>query len=265
MSLLPIVGPTSLPFSIADISADGVSYLEDQYYAAGYFGLFWKPDGTQLFGTDNTTDISVLDLSTAWDISTAVYNSSFDTNLSHRGHGLEFSDDGLKVFVLDESVGRIREADLSSAYGGTGTPSTQLATKSGVTTLAFAFDDDGDRIFTHDGSTFYEITLSTPYDLSTAGSWSAGLVTPGTSGDDYSGFAFGRGGAQMLVCQTDGAIDYIREFSLSPAYDLSSATLLRSANVSTGANQFGDVIYGSGGRKLYTLDGDGVHQFSTVT
>jgi sugar lactone lactonase YvrE len=91
-------------------------------------GLAFKPDGTRLFmsGYSGATDkpIRQVDLSTAWDLSTATYNSvSFDTSpvlgqvsSTDSPTSLHLNSDGTKIFVSTKGSDKIYEYAMSTAY-----------------------------------------------------------------------------------------------------------------------------------------------------
>lgn len=81
-------------------------------------GLFFKPDGTKMYiiGTSGD-DVNEYNLSTAWDITTAVYSTAFLVNAYSSGpQAISFSTDGLKFWVLASSYGRVIEYTMSTAW-----------------------------------------------------------------------------------------------------------------------------------------------------
>ena len=84
--------------------------------------LRFTPDGQTLYVLDGDNDASprcrVWDLTTAWDLSTATYNSSKDITFStvdRNARGLDFNSNGSKVYITTTSS-NIHEYDLSTAY-----------------------------------------------------------------------------------------------------------------------------------------------------
>ena len=80
--------------------------------------LFFKPDGTKMYVSGNTgDDINEYSLGTAWNISTASYDQSFDvSSQSTQPTGLFFKTDGTKMYVSDNNTHEINEYDLSTAW-----------------------------------------------------------------------------------------------------------------------------------------------------
>lgn len=77
-------------------------------------GVFFKPDGARMFVCGNVSDsIHQYDLSTPWDISTAVFSDS--TSLSAQDtapEGIHFKPDGTKMYMAGGALGRVNEYDL---------------------------------------------------------------------------------------------------------------------------------------------------------
>jgi len=94
----------STPWDAVSIAASATVLTPAE--AAGYSGIFLKDDGTRMFliGLNNGI-IYQYDLSTAWDISTAVYNSiSFDItaqNTSNRD--LFIGNNGTKMYIAAQA------------------------------------------------------------------------------------------------------------------------------------------------------------------
>ena len=78
----------------------------------------FKSDGTKMYITGASSDsIHEYTLSAGWDISTASFNHTLSISAySITPEGLDFSDDGTKVYVVDRSYNRIIEYALSTAW-----------------------------------------------------------------------------------------------------------------------------------------------------
>lgn len=130
---------------------------------------------------------------------------------------IEFKSDGTKMFVLDESNGDICEYDLSVAWDVTSKSYVDKFTLRGSSTEGgVAFKSDGTRIIYSHGGTFYQRTLSTPWDVSTAGSEGSS----GSIGSYSHGFRFNPDGTKVFVLRK---YEYrIKSYSLSTAWDITS-------------------------------------------
>lgn len=66
-------------------------------------GIFFKPDGLKMYVVGTTgDDVNEYNLSTAWDISTAIYLQNFSIAVqSSAPQGVFFKPDGLKMYIID--------------------------------------------------------------------------------------------------------------------------------------------------------------------
>jgi hypothetical protein len=188
-------------------------------------GIFMSSDGTKMFviGTSGD-DINRYDLSTAWDVSTAVYHSVSATIGDTAPQDLTFSPDGTKLYVIGSTGDTIRYFTLSTAW--------DLSTISFVSAFSVATQDttptgidvksDGTKIWVAGdaGNTIEEYVMSTAWNISTAslnytlavGSY---LSTPNS-------VQVSSDGTKMYVVGTTG--DDINRFDLSTPYSLATAT-----------------------------------------
>ena len=159
----------------------------------------------------------------------------------------------------------------------------------GMTTVTTAYTSihtaKGGKIFyiLSDESEVYRYDLSTPFDFSTANYVQELTLTPdGTTGDGSSsiqGFSVSRDGTRLFVMDHGDDLDtpLLKTFSLSPAFDITSATEIHSVNLYddlgvvdlAGVQAFRDVEFSHDGSAMFisVLDvGDGtrsgIHQFS---
>ena len=140
-----------------------VSEADGQIYS-----LAFKPDGTKMYvGHGGTTDgIYQYSLSTAWDVTTASYDSK--SLAIYIPYSILFNSDGTKLFVMSND-GDVDEYTLSTAYdvSTAGTATNHNFSLTG--TRGMTFNGDGTKIHTvkDEGSYagVYEYSLSTAYDI----------------------------------------------------------------------------------------------------
>lgn len=78
-------------------------------------GLFFKPDGTKMY-TSSGTNVNEYNLSTIWNINTAVYETQINVGINAT-NALTFSADGTKMFIANvSSVQDFYTYDLSTAW-----------------------------------------------------------------------------------------------------------------------------------------------------
>ncbi|MDP2654944.1 MAG: DUF2341 domain-containing protein, partial [bacterium] len=197
-------------------------------------GLFFKPDGTKMYvvgvGTD---DVEQYSLSTAWDVSTASYDSkSFDVNAQETDPaGLFFKPDGTKMYVVGINTYDVEQYSLSTAWD--------------VSTASYdskSFDVNAQEIrptglfFKPDGTKMYVVgfntddveqySLSTAWDVSTASYDNANFRVATQEASPY-GLFFKPDGTKMYVVGVD--TDDVEQYSL--AANSSNATTSAFHNI----------------------------------
>jgi hypothetical protein len=133
--------------------------------------FFFKPDGTKLYTMGYTQDrVYQHSLSTAWDISTASYESkSFSVATQDATpHSLFFKPDGTKFYMSGNSVA-LNEYTMTTAWDvSTASYTTASGSLTGSTQYAIAFIPDGTKVYMMGASgVLYGYTLSTAWDAST--------------------------------------------------------------------------------------------------
>ena len=189
--------------------------------------LFFKPDGTTMYIIgDSTNSVFQYTLSTAWDITTAVYASkSFLAVQDSIPQGLFFKPDGTAMYIVGQVNGRVHQYTLSTAWD-VSTASyaskffavgTQDATPTGL-----FFKSDGTAMYVV-GTTVdrvHQYTLSTAWEVNTA-SYASKFAGVGTQETVPTGLFFKSDGTTMYVVGTN--VDTINQYTLSTAWDVSTA------------------------------------------
>jgi hypothetical protein len=111
---------------------------------------------------------------------------------------------------------------------------------------------DGTKLYTVDDDV-YEYTLSTPLDLSTASYEGSYTLTGQEAYPEAIHFSWD--GTKMYTCGQGN--DTIYQYTLSTAWDVSSASYSDSKNVSAQIGRPVTVCFSPDGTKMYTADGSG--------
>ena len=241
--------------------------------------LSFNGDGTKMYVMGNAgDDINEYDLSTAYDVSTAVYTGdgerfsvvgqeNFPTSLS-------FNTDGTKMYVMGTSSRVINEYDLSTpydvstaVYAGDGERFSVQAQEYNPYSLAFNGDGTSMYVIGYSGNAIIEYDLSTAYDVSTA-------VYAG-DGERFSviaqessprSLAFNTNGIKMYVMGTSG--DDINEYDLSTPYDVSTAVYAGDGErFYVGAQEASplSLSFNADGTRMYVMgNSDNVNEYSLV-
>ena len=84
----------------------------------GIRGINFNPDGTKMYITDSqgTKEVIQYSLTTAYDISTAVWVSQKKLDSVGLPHAIEFKSDGTMMYVIDNHDRRVEQFTLSEAW-----------------------------------------------------------------------------------------------------------------------------------------------------
>jgi len=130
-------------------------------------GMFFKPDGTEMYLMDYTNDdVTQFTLSTPWLVTSATFVSQTDiSNQETRPYGVAFSTDGTKMFITGIDFDSVHQYTLSTAWDITTTTYTSsigvsldMESPRGV-----AFNDDGSKMYvsSYGAHGIYEYSLGT--------------------------------------------------------------------------------------------------------
>jgi hypothetical protein len=173
-------------------------YLDVSSEESAPQGVTFKPDGTRAYICGNSSDkVFQYNLSTAWDLSTGSYSTSFNTPTVNP-RDLALNNDGTKIYTIDGT--QVFQATLSTAYdlstaSDDGSSARNQLPVSGV---GLCFASDGSAFYWCDSNArnIYQVNLTTAYDVSTGSSISYTLNYPSNMG--YIA------GAQCLDINADG-------------------------------------------------------------
>ena len=189
-------------WDISTASYTSKSYAQAQ--STNISGLTFNNTGSKMYISDITgSAVYQYTLSTAWDVSTASYDS-VSLSISEgdtTAFTMTFNDDGTKLFTLDnsESVFQYNLTsvyDLSTAsYSGT----SYALTQGGTLNFGIAFKSDGSKMYVSSstGDSVYQystVSLTQTLDLSTGTTFSftpSGATTVSFTNPPASGIAVG--------------------------------------------------------------------------
>jgi len=238
----------------ASVNFNGTGFL---HTAGGDPWIFEFGDsGSKLYigaydTSNNNTKVYQYNLTTAWDVTTASYaNKSFDvglnqytTDVSESNGGpiltnIVFNSNGTKIFYIGQrsSVTKVCFRTLSTAWDistcgsetevtfsdidqGTSTYATRISFNSAGTTLYLNQSINYTKTY-FDPLRSFKYTLSTAFDVSTAGTMSR--FTPPVQGPATGHFRFYESG-NYVQASTDGKSSFV--FDLDTADDLTSIRL----------------------------------------
>jgi len=259
------------PSGWTDPDLGNASYDSVSFSVAGQdstpVGVSFSDDGTKMFIMGLSTDnVYQYTLSTAWDVSSASYDSvSFSITQFATQYNISFKYDGTEMYVVGGSV--VGQYALSTAWDLSSASHSYTLDISAQTSVGLgAFVSyDGNNLYVAEASaadSILQYSLSTAYDLSSASyvqSLSVGsqetiprmvFLSP----DGFSLFLIGNGG------------DEVNEYSLTTAWDISTASHVQFFSVIAQATNALGFTFKVDGSKMYVV-GSGtsaVHQYSTA-
>jgi len=233
----------------------------------------FSSDGTKMIVTDigAAPRLKTFDLSTAWDVTTATYNSSKTYNTTFSIAGIRFSPDGLTLYIVGEATNKIHIATLTTAYdistitSVTGNDSTSFdPTSQNADPYAVDFNSNGTKMYILGRSgndNIYQYTSGTStttntLDLSTG---SVFEITPTSDIEINLSNPADSGTVSQATLLLDGAA----------TIDFSTATY-NSVSFSTSAQNAGmlGLAFSTDGTKMYTSGTSGsevVYQYTLTT
>lgn len=267
---------TDLPSNETPYYLDGASYdslsLDTSTQDSMPVNTAFNSDGTKAYILGFNTDaVYQYNLSTAWDISSATYDSvSFSVSSEvASSNDLTIRDDGVKMYVLSTTDRNIYQYTLSTpfdlstaSYDGV---SFNFFTEDGAPRGVY-FKPDGLKLYMVGsiGADIYQYSLSSAWDVSTL-SYDSVSFSPSVGESEPRSVSFNADGSKMFMLGLN--TNTVFQFSLSTEWDISTLSY-DSINFSTGSEEGSPVgmVFGSDGSKMYisgVTSGD-VFQYSTV-
>jgi len=198
----------STPFDITTLTFDNKTFSVNSQDTSPN-GLRFKPDGTKMFVVGQTGDnVYQYSLSTAWDITTASYDSkSISTfNQDTTPKDVEFKPDGTKMYVIGQQTDAVHQFSLSTAWDvstATADSKSYLVNSEGSwdgNPQQFRFNSDGTQAFILGNATdeVRQYTLTTAYDVSTM-SYASKLLDTTSQDTAPSAMAFSNDFTKMYI------------------------------------------------------------------
>lgn len=235
--------------------------------------LAFKPDGTKVFviGLGGSDDVFQYSLSTPWDISTASYDfRSFRPSEASVPGGIDFSTDGVKMFISDGSGSVIYQYSLSTPWD-VATASYDSVSLDVINQTSgpkgLAFKPDGTKMYVvGNDDTIYRYSLSPRWSLASA-SYDSNSKSVNSEDATPRAVEFKPDGTKMYMV---GANDTVYQYSLSTAWSVSSASydsVSVSVRSETGTNNSRGVRFSADGTKMYVAsdNNDRIWQYDMST
>ena len=234
--------------------------------------LTFNADGTKMFVVSgNTSAAYQYSLSTAFDLSTASYDSvSFSVNSQDGSpYGIHFNTDGTRMYMAGDSSNSVYQYTLSTGFdlstASYSNVSFNVNSQDG-NPYGMSFNTDGTKMYIAGGAndTVFQYSLSTGFDLSTA-SYSSVSLNVGSQDTVPTGLDFNSNGTKMYLLGLTN--DTVFQYSLSTGFDLSTASYDSISFSVTSQDPVPVAIrFNNDGTKIYMIGAgnDNIYQYSTA-
>ena len=203
-----------------------------------------------------------------FDISSASYTQNFDVSGQDTiPHGIAFSADGAKMFVIGQLGQDVNEYALSSSFDVSTSVFVDSFSVSGQDTspVGLAFNVDGSKMFVigNSNDNVNEYALSTGFDVSTAVFTDAFSI--GTQEPAPRDVAFSTDGSKMFVIGDNS--DKVFEYSLSTSFDVSTSSYTREFSFTSQETQAQAIAFSNSGKEMFIvgLNADSVFKYTLTT
>ena len=240
------------------VSSASPSTFYNAVSRANMYNWTMKSDGTKFYFAPSGSPYTLyaFDLSTAWDLSTATYNSESASLQIYPYLSSEFSSDGTKYFQQNGSNLGWETYTLSTAWDISTMSYTRVkSTGWPLNGGGWTWSSDGTKLynwtFATSGGGVSMYTCSTAYDTSTAGSAttrsysSMGLYGSFTGSDGFSQMAVSEDGTKIAahVYGYSSNVMALVALTMSTPYDISTATMDTNGYTTVGTNTINKLQY----------------------
>ena len=254
----------------------GASYDSKSFSVASQetvpIGLAFNDDGTAIFVVGYSGDaVFKYTLSTAYDISTASYTSTYSVaSQATDASGVMFNPSGTKMYVTNNGTPTaLFQYTLPTAFDITtatyDSVTFDFSTQDG-SVFNPRFNSDGTKLYVagNAGDSIYQYSLPTAYDISTMSYDSVSLSVSALDATPVAAVFNDTGTVMYLLGGTNNTLF---EYSLSTAYDISTASYTSTSFTFTSQDTaVRGVVFKPDGTKMYAVGvtGDTIYQYSTA-
>jgi len=269
-SLSIVTHGSSYDLSGASYDSVSFSFASEEGLARG---MTFKTDGTKMYIIGTTSNsVYQYSLSTAWDLSTASYDSiSFSANSQDTfTYDVHFKTDGLKMYIMGATNDKVFQYTLSTAWDISTASydsvffSVPYAQEPSPNTLDFKTDGTKMYILGSTNNDIYQYSLSTAWDVSTASYDTKSFDVTGQT-PSPTDILFKSDGTKLYVIGSVNNTVY--QYSLSTTWDISTASYDSvSFSVATQVSNARGMYFKTDGSRLYVMGlvTDKVFQYSTT-
>jgi DNA-binding beta-propeller fold protein YncE len=261
----------SVGYYLAGASYDNKSFTPSP--AINSLGVAFKTDGTKMYTLDlNGDDVAQYSLTSAWDVSTATYDSkTFDVGSQDTDpYEVAFKSDGTKMYILGTANDTLYQYSLSTAWDVSTASYDSVSfsfTSQTLQPYGMSFSPDGTKLYVADqqNSKILQYTLSTAWDASTISYASKFLDVSGEQGNSIYGVAISYDGSYIYSGTQSTGVVY--QYKLSTAFDVSTGSYT-NVSVSTSSQEAAptSIEFDTSGNSMFItgFNSDTIYQYSTA-
>ena len=224
----------------------------------GVRGINFNPDGTKMYITDSAGTETVIQylLTKPYDISTATIVSTTSITEVNLPHAIEFKSDGTMMYVIDNTGTRVEQFNLTEAWNTAELSHDDFFSVSGESQLrGLTFKPDGTTMYVIGAQKeiVYQYNLTDPWDVTSAVPETR-VESPDLTSDenDPRNLQFNSEGTIMYIGGSGG--DEINKYTLSSAYDVTTAELSDTYSVSSKSGRMRGFVVVDNGSKIFITD-----------
>ncbi len=239
-------------------------------------GLTFSPSGRRMYIIGQSTEkVYQYNLTTAFDVSTAVYASKefYIGNTSTTGPGdltstdVKFHPEGHTMYIVGSARDTIWQYNLSTAWNittATYASKSKLVNAQDTAPQSIEFGDNGTKMYMLGSANdrIFQYTLTTPWDISTA-TYASKFLSVASQESVPLGMAFSNDGKKVFVVGSFN--DDVHQYTLSTAWDISTASYdsigkdvsvqeSSAQAIALSLDQTKMFILGSGADRVYTYE-----------
>lgn len=264
IAILQTAGPLLEYYTPNDFSLTGATLARDASLSAQDgtpSGIYFKSDGLKVYMMGRTNSyVNEYTLTSAYNLGTISYTRQFSVaSQTTSATEVFFNDAGTKMYVVSSANKTVYQYTLGTAWNiSTATYSTSYLAASidDTTYTGITLSRDGKYLYVINSSSdnLYRFTLSTPFSLSTLDASTKQTLYVGAVNVLPSSISFSIDGKYLFITNTSPG--KVSKYTLSTAWDLSTATYTEQKTVSTPAafniSDDGKIMISTYGPGLYT-------------
>lgn len=253
----------------------GITSIESVTFATSPTAAGVNLTGTTLAadGTDTNINVNITPKGTGSLVASnvnmlgATYDS-VSSSITMTPHDVTFSANGDRIYVLSGTFNNVTEYALATPWNvATVTSGATLSVNSQDTApRGLFFRPDGMKLYMVGTTTdsVYQYALTSPYSLATA-SYESKSFSVASQDISPAGIWFRPNGLTMYMVGTTG--DSVYQYTLSTAWDVSTATFLQAFSVSAQETLPNSVVLTGDGQRMFVCgqSGDDVNVYSLST